>query len=198
MLLTGCIYAVPTQFSLALTYDQRTGSSIGRRLELSINNTTVGYVSYNISLNNSYPSNISVLQVYPDHRGSHGYGKILLYSAINDIRSAGNPHIILTRSPFNLKAGESWQTRDQQLRAWYEKFGFVAMQGGSNMELAPHACAAEQDVVSMFGNDGVAFGFKKSQDATMQPHMAPSLAEPSRSEPRSGSRSSHQRHRTER
>lgn len=165
-ILSGVLLATPLQYTLSLAYDNTEEHRIVRRLELIVDTKTVGYVSYEASLS-EHPSKINVLQVYQDYRASHGYGKILLYSAINDIYMTGNRHIVLHRSPFNLKQGEDWHTRDRQLRAWYERFGFIQnMDGSSIMELSNPSRFLSEEVITSFGKQGVTFSFKDKGHVT--------------------------------
>ena len=90
---------------------------------LLVNNDRVGEVRYTISSKKEKVSYISYLLVYPHYR-ELGYGKVLFYHAVNDIRSHGVNVIELDRSPFNLNQGDSVEVRDQELKKWYQQFGF--------------------------------------------------------------------------
>lgn len=150
---------MPLQYTLSLAVNSARASSIDRELILMIGQTSVGSVRYTISLNDQ-PSWINTLQVYQEYRGKNGYGKILLYSAIHDIFSSGNKHISLQRYPFSLKWEDNWATRDRQLKAWYQKFGFEEKQG-NNMQLTDPSRFLSEQVISSFSSKGITFSFRE-------------------------------------
>jgi len=109
--------------------------SIYRILELHINNQSVGRISYKIYPQNPKPSFIEILHVEKEQRQNHGYGKALLYQALQDIIHSGATHVELTRCPFDLPVHEQHALRDGHLKKFYGRFGFNELGSGTTMRL---------------------------------------------------------------
>ncbi len=164
----ACVYSLglfavqpPYGYSVQLTYNQIMGAEVHRTLELTINRERAGHVNYTISRVATKPSFISYLFVEKKFRGVIGCGKMLLYSAVNDILLDGSRSIELDRHPFDLTPAESFYLRDDQLKKWYTDFGFAESRAHKGkMKLVDPSEFLKIQVVTSFTDQGVVFLFR--------------------------------------
>ncbi len=151
----------PYGYSVHLTHNQIMGAEVHRTLELTINCEPAGHVNYKVSRIATKPSFIGYLFVEKKFRGVIGCGKMLLYSAVNDILLDGGRSIELDRHPFDLAPTESFFQRDDQLKKWYTDFGFAesSTHKGKMILVDPSEFLRIQ-VVTSFTDEGVIFLFR--------------------------------------
>ncbi len=148
-------------YSLELLENQNYGSFINRKLDMKIDSEPAGYVRYSISTSPHGISSINVLFVEKKFRGNRGCGKMLLHSAINDILFNGSTVIELNRCPFDLPSDERWEMRNEDLKKWYSKFGFIESAGrGSFMHITNPSKFYATQVMTAFTEEGPIFLFR--------------------------------------
>lgn len=169
LLVTASLSLVSSTLNGALSYtfaltDNRKIEQEGiyRALALQINKIPVGHITYKIYPNSSKPSVIEILHVEKGQRQHKGYGKALLYQALNDIVQSGGSQVELTRCPFDLNENEPHTVRDMQLKKFYGRFGFADLDRNNTMRLNL-AKLSTVAMVSFFKENDIQFDLHEQQ-----------------------------------